>query len=150
MPPELLQDGVLRQSGDVYAFGIMLWQLVTRQQPYSDMRMQQVVVRVVNDNLRPEFPAHIPERYTELAQACWARDPALRPTFDEVLLRLSELLSKADVLQAQYDRALAQSAASSSCDGRVSASDIPEGQQAGPPNPFAAALYVAGMAALSL
>jgi mitogen-activated protein kinase kinase kinase 11 len=26
MAPELLQHGKLRQSGDVYAFGIMLWQ----------------------------------------------------------------------------------------------------------------------------
>lgn len=149
MPPELLQDGVLRQSGDVYAFGIILWQLVTRQQPYADMRMQQVVVRVVNDDMRPEFPAHAPAQYVGLAQACWSRDAHARPAFEEVLLKLSEMLGRADVLQAQFDRALAQAAASASCDGTTPVAGALDGGM-GPPNPFAAALNVAGMAALSV
>ncbi len=38
----------------------------------------QVMAAVVNEGLRPEFPAHTPDWYASLAAACWQHDPAHR------------------------------------------------------------------------
>lgn len=58
----------------------------------------QVVILVVDQQQRPELPedaAELPGRplrhmraYTALMRACWATDPAQRPTFAGVISRL--------------------------------------------------------------
>ncbi len=40
------------EKADVYAFGIILWEILTRLEPYEDKEPMQIVVEVVNDNLR--------------------------------------------------------------------------------------------------
>lgn len=42
-PPELLASGALRREGDVYAFGVLLWQLAHRgERPFGDMMPGEV------------------------------------------------------------------------------------------------------------
>ncbi|GFH21144.1 protein kinase domain-containing protein, partial [Haematococcus lacustris] len=43
MPPELLSEGRLRPSCDVYSFGIILWQLFTGEVPYAGMHYAVIV-----------------------------------------------------------------------------------------------------------
>jgi len=43
MPPELLTDGLLSKAADVYAFGVLLWELTTGQKPYQGMSHGQIV-----------------------------------------------------------------------------------------------------------
>ena len=42
--------------------------------------------------LRPKFPAHAPPAYIQLAQSCWSGSPQLRPTFEEGLVMLNNML----------------------------------------------------------
>eukprot|EP00727_Mastigamoeba_balamuthi_P004760 m51a1_g14282 putative serine threonine kinase (344) ;mRNA; r:379728-382359 len=50
---ELIQNGVFSTKSDVYAFGVMMWEIVTRDLPYKDMNPVLVAAHVV-DNLRPD------------------------------------------------------------------------------------------------
>jgi class 3 adenylate cyclase len=52
-----------------------------------------VAVAVIRDNLRPRVPDDIdmPHEYIDLMTGCWHADPAIRPTFLEVMTRLSNL-----------------------------------------------------------
>ena len=52
----------------VYAFGILMWEMYTAQRPYGNMKQQQLVEEVVMRGLRPKFPAHAPPAYIQLAQ----------------------------------------------------------------------------------
>ena len=45
------------EKADVYAFGIILWEILTRLEPYEEKEPMQIVVEVVNDGLRPTLPA---------------------------------------------------------------------------------------------
>ncbi len=47
----------LLSEADVYAFGIILWEILTRLEPYEEKEPMQIVVEVVNDGLRPTLPA---------------------------------------------------------------------------------------------
>ncbi|GIL74060.1 hypothetical protein Vretimale_4983 [Volvox reticuliferus] len=93
MAPELIEDGKVYQQGDVYAFGIIMWEIYTSSTPYQSMAHPQIMVGVVTHNLRPKFPAKCPEWYKNLANRCWRKDPKTRPPFSEVTKALLAMLS---------------------------------------------------------
>jgi len=85
--------GLTRVTADVYAFGIILWEVLTRLEPYEDKEPMQIVVEVVNENLRPTIPAeHLDNVLVPLMRDCWHADPAQRPTFKLIGDRLEEML----------------------------------------------------------
>jgi class 3 adenylate cyclase len=102
--PEILAEanGVDFILTDVYAFGIILWELLTRDMPYYGLSPAAVAVAVLRDDLRPTVPADTSVAlnssamtgatdYIDLMRNCWHRDPIIRPTFLEIMTRLSSL-----------------------------------------------------------
>lgn len=92
MPPELFcaSDGgepFLTQKVDVYAFGILLAQLLSKQKPYSGLGAAAVVIKVVK-GVRPELPEGIPETLATLYKACVNADREERPDFEGALKQL--------------------------------------------------------------
>ena len=53
--------------------------------------MQTILTRVTQEGMRPEFPPQAPPAYAGLAQQCWDGNPAMRPTFSDVLLELKAM-----------------------------------------------------------
>ena len=74
---------------DCYAFGIMLWQLLTSLQPYGDSGYRgPVLLNKVKDGLRPIIHEWMPRSLETLIRACWAEAEHLRPTANELVQRL--------------------------------------------------------------
>uniref|UniRef100_A0A383WJZ4 Protein kinase domain-containing protein n=1 Tax=Tetradesmus obliquus TaxID=3088 RepID=A0A383WJZ4_TETOB len=90
--PEVLLSGHLSPAADIYAFGIILWELLTGESPFRGMLEGDLVVGVCDRKLRPVFPPGAPVAYVALAQQCWADDASERPTAAQLLKRLNELL----------------------------------------------------------
>lgn len=95
MPPELFQlEGfALTKKVDVYAFGVILWQLCTGLVPFDGLQPTQVVV-MVSQGAQLKLPATVPENLGRLFTQCCARQPADRPAFEKVvgdLLALAQL-----------------------------------------------------------
>ena len=68
---------------DVYAYGILLWEMLTKQVPYSEMTLLQIAF-FVNQGGRPEIPDSCPETLAKLIKKCLNQDPGRRPTMTQI------------------------------------------------------------------
>ncbi|PIN19720.1 Tyrosine kinase [Handroanthus impetiginosus] len=92
MAPEFLRGEPSNEKSDVYSFGVILWELVTMQQPWSGLSPAQVVGAVAFQNRRLVIPQNTSPVLVSLMEACWADDPAQRPSFANIVDTLKKLL----------------------------------------------------------
>ncbi|PIN04941.1 Tyrosine kinase [Handroanthus impetiginosus] len=90
MAPELLNGSSNRVSEkvDVFSFGIVLWEILTGEEPYANMHYGAIIGGIVNNTLRPTIPNYCDPEWRRLMEECWAPNPALRPSFTEITNRL--------------------------------------------------------------
>jgi len=88
--PEVLRHQTYSIRADVYSFGICLWEMATRSDPYQNVPPFQVILHVATKGLRPQLAPEIPAEWSALIEHCWNDDPEKRPTFAEI----QELLEK--------------------------------------------------------
>ncbi|KAG2453337.1 hypothetical protein HYH02_001561 [Chlamydomonas schloesseri] len=93
--PEVLAHQRYSEKADVYSFGMVLYECLTRKLPYEGMTAVQAAVGVVNHGLRPEIPRGTPPAVAELIRACWAAIPEQRPSFTQVEVQMLLLLGQA-------------------------------------------------------
>ncbi|KAM1032466.1 hypothetical protein ACFX2I_036050 [Malus domestica] len=90
MAPELLNGGSSKVSEkvDVFSFGIVLWEILTGEEPYANMHYGAIIGGIVNNTLRPHVPPFCDSEWKLLMEQCWAADPVVRPSFTEITKRL--------------------------------------------------------------
>ncbi|XP_007487170.1 proto-oncogene serine/threonine-protein kinase mos [Monodelphis domestica] len=94
--PELLKGEAVTDKADIYSFAITLWQMVTKEVPYSGDH-QYILYAVVAYNLRPAltssvFTDSLPgQRLEHIIQCCWTADTLVRPSSDLLLGDLNSL-----------------------------------------------------------
>jgi len=93
MAPEVIKGNTYSESSDVFSFGIIMNELVTRIPPYHGTDKKDVAKKVVNNpNYRPPYnEKKVPKDWIDIMTKCWQHDEKKRPNFGEVI----ELLLKA-------------------------------------------------------
>lgn len=94
MAPEALQYHIFSIKTDVWAFGIVLWEIATLGcTPYPNLSGREVI-RSVPNGIRPELPQDGRPEFYDLMQRCWRKDPQLRPSFREARNEISRISCK--------------------------------------------------------
>mmetsp|Transcript_13465 Transcript_13465/g.30821 ORF Transcript_13465/g.30821 Transcript_13465/m.30821 type:complete len:566 (-) Transcript_13465:96-1793(-) len=93
MPPELFQlEGcTLTKKVDIYAFGVIMWQLCTSATPFEGLQPTQVVVMVAQ-GATLELPPSVPPLLAKVFKQSVARKPADRPGFDRIVADLLAMI----------------------------------------------------------
>ncbi|PIA56208.1 hypothetical protein AQUCO_00700514v1 [Aquilegia coerulea] len=92
MAPEFLRGEPSNEKSDVYSYGVILWELVTMQQPWSGLSPAQVVGAVAFQNRRLVIPQNTCPELASLMESCWADKPEQRPSFAIIVNVLKKLL----------------------------------------------------------
>ena len=73
------------EKADLYSFGLIIWELLTRKTPFGNIHnLEELVETVVNKEERPPLPEQTPNNLKRLIQKVWATDPAKRPGFADL------------------------------------------------------------------
>ena len=103
MAPEVMQMREYDTSADIYAFGLILYELVTELELFADFSEVRPFVRAITEEqLRPPLArlAGLPRSLVALVQQCWAADRHARPTCPEVIERLDAAIVDATTMFA--------------------------------------------------
>jgi len=88
MAPEVMEGDPYTPAADAFSFGVLLWELHTRREPWAGMRPVQIMYAVGVEGERLPLLPPIPPRVAALCRACWAEAPAERPDFGRILTTL--------------------------------------------------------------
>jgi len=92
MAIESLLDGISTTKSDVWAYGVVLWELVTLgASPYPGMNSYEVV-SFLQDGYRMDKPKHCSDELYELMMRCWNVSPGRRPSFNDLADICQELV----------------------------------------------------------
>lgn len=125
MAPEILaKSSNYSFTVDVYSYGIILWELFTREEPYEDVTPKFMLSTRVVEGHRPIIPPTCPPKFADLITSCWQKgkiillpfffamkfpadelmllkDPAARPSFARVLDLLLQITKEKIVFPAE-------------------------------------------------
>eukprot|EP00026_Physarum_polycephalum_P002688 Phypoly_transcript_02696.p1 GENE.Phypoly_transcript_02696~~Phypoly_transcript_02696.p1 ORF type:complete len:374 (+),score=48.74 Phypoly_transcript_02696:506-1627(+) len=90
MAPEKMLRQAFTEKIDVFSFGVILWEIITKQKPYqhhSDARI--FASAVCHAHERPPIPSNISPTLQNLIKSCWDHNPDARGSFREILYALN-------------------------------------------------------------
>ncbi|XP_054163112.1 hepatocyte growth factor receptor-like isoform X2 [Oppia nitens] len=109
MSPESLEKGTYNTKTDVWSYGVLVWELLTRGvTPYPDVDNWEIL-NYLKQSRRMPRPAYCPELlYFNVLLRCWCDDSRQRPTFEELVYEIESLIAQleksADKQQVDLDK----------------------------------------------
>nr|CCA14253.1 protein kinase putative [Albugo laibachii Nc14] len=83
-----MSDESCPQAVDVYSFGIILWELMTGELPFAELKSNKEIARVVLSGERPPVPSKCSIEWQELITRCWSARASRRPTAADIVSTL--------------------------------------------------------------
>lgn len=92
--PERLRGARAEGATDMYALGVLLFQMLTGRTPYPEITWEELELATrTGQPPRPSGVVGLPGRVARICQSCLAADPGARPTAEEVSDELAEALA---------------------------------------------------------
>eukprot|EP01100_Stratorugosa_tubuloviscum_P013584 TRINITY_DN689_c0_g3_i1.p1 TRINITY_DN689_c0_g3~~TRINITY_DN689_c0_g3_i1.p1 ORF type:complete len:593 (-),score=321.46 TRINITY_DN689_c0_g3_i1:116-1894(-) len=89
---------------DLYSYALSMWELFTGGPCFTEFTDANVFYRSVCNGIRPDlntilkFYPNTPQKFLRLLSDCWANEPNRRPTFEQVVQRLNEIIIESSIL----------------------------------------------------
>ena len=75
---------VFSKPGDIYGYGMLVLEILTRKPPFQDAQWQDIVHDVGN-GIQPEIPQECPPNLADIMRRCWEAEPEKRPTIQTIV-----------------------------------------------------------------
>ncbi len=94
MAPEVVESLPYNEKVDVYAFGLLLWEMLQTTEAFLGMSIREFYTRVVNEGARPPLDETWPTELQRLISNCWHHDADRRPPFHDIVHHLHTIYDK--------------------------------------------------------
>lgn len=84
MSPEIWEQNIYSEFSDVYAYGLILYEIYTGERLFEKCHYFNISL-MVSSGYRPPFNKPIPSAYKDLIRRCWRQIPYAKPTFNNIL-----------------------------------------------------------------
>lgn len=91
MAPEALVYQQYSQKTDVWAFGVLLYEIITREQPYAQLAPTQAAAQVIARAIKLTLPPNTNPVIVKLMDECMQYDANDRPNFEQISQKLQHL-----------------------------------------------------------
>jgi serine/threonine protein kinase len=103
--PEILNGtGDYNEKTDVYSFGLILWEVATRQPLFRSYvergSVERFIHAICNEHKRPVIPENMLPELRRLMEMCWNSNPNQRPDFDRIIELLDNIIVKSAIRDA--------------------------------------------------
>lgn len=88
MAPEVIRNEPCNEKVDIWSFGVVLWEIITKEIPYKDVDSSAIIWGVGSNSLHLPVPDTCPEGFKLLMRQCWSAKPRNRPSFRQILMHL--------------------------------------------------------------
>ncbi|XP_023315109.1 mast/stem cell growth factor receptor Kit-like isoform X1 [Trichogramma pretiosum] len=91
MPAEAIRQRSFTSKSDVWSYGLVLWEIVSYGDfPYPRLSDDRLLHHLLEEDGRPDLRElqAAPAELKQLMNMCWAREPANRPTFQQIVMWL--------------------------------------------------------------
>ena len=106
LSPEVITQGLFTSKSDVWAFGVLLWEIITLgEQHYSNRQNTEVclkyawhyrfksfkVLNLLSNGICLERPLECPEELYQVMRSCWTIPAEQRPKFLDIQPRMESI-----------------------------------------------------------
>jgi ubiquitin-large subunit ribosomal protein L40e len=99
MPPEAIQKGRFGEASDVWAFAVLIWEILTLGNiPYFDITNDRELIEFVTSGglpSRDQMTCECPDTLWSLLERCWSKMAKNRPKFSELVAALQTIRDEA-------------------------------------------------------
>jgi hypothetical protein len=116
MAPEVIHTRRFQQASDIFSLGTVLWEIVSKQLPFEHYTQPEIRRLLMTGQYHykpgpgqngPIGPLQIPEAEKgtvlgDIIHACWAADPSLRPTAEDIVRLLERAIEDYPLQYLKY------------------------------------------------
>uniref|UniRef100_A0A8C5I8T5 Mitogen-activated protein kinase kinase kinase 7 n=1 Tax=Gouania willdenowi TaxID=441366 RepID=A0A8C5I8T5_GOUWI len=90
MAPEVFEGSNYSEKCDVFSWGIILWEVITRRKPFDEIGGSGYRETI---GTRPPLIKNLPKPIESLMTRCWSKDPSQRPSMEEIVKIMTHLMT---------------------------------------------------------
>ena len=91
MAPETFNPRVSTIWSDIWSFGMVMYEILTRKDPYHEDPMFTVIAKVAGGKTPQRPEVIVDDKMWDLMMDCWTLKPRERPPIQDVIRRLEDL-----------------------------------------------------------
>jgi len=93
MAPEAINHGRFSTQSDIWSFGIVMWEIITRDLPHKELDSTECKILIKDTFLTPSIPSDYENSIlADIIRRCWYPDPDIRTSASDIVESIEDYL----------------------------------------------------------